>query len=636
MPKKEPRKESGVDEMPVKVEALFMGPKSENQKYFKDTLDFLMDEHIHWRRDFHPEDKALVTPEEMRDERFQKTLDRTTEILLELSSKLKNSSTPWFSTRYLGHMNSDTLMVANLAYMATVLYNPNNVTYESSSATSPMEIECGRDFAVLLGYDPEKAWGHVTTDGTVANYEALWLARNLKSFPIGVKEVKPNLLRGLDEWQLLNLPTRDVLDLIDKTKKAGVFEKVFEASARGKGAGYGMLGKVIVPQTKHYSLTKAADILGIGQKNLVNVQVDSRFHMDVGLLAKTIDGLVKQKIPILAVVAVLGTTEEGQIDEISEIARLRDEYEKTGVSFFFHIDAAYGGYSRALYLDENNRFMGYEEMKKKIRSAGAVSSSSDYPTKKLWEDYRAVPAADSIAIDPHKMGYVPYAAGGIAIKDKRALGLISYYAAYVFDNRGDLSTNFGSVILEGSKAGAAAAAVWAAHRLIPLNVTGYGQIIGRSIDGAEQFAKSVNTVGRLEVGGKEFVVHPLLVDPDFNIVCYAFNFKANTSLKKMNNLNEKIYGATSYKSGPLYADDWITSKTELTVEDYGDAPLAFVKRLGIPEREWRRTGKVYVLRNCVLHPWIAKRSTYPARWARYLEFMKRTLQKVASDNPWVG
>ena len=255
-----------------------------------------------------------------------------------------------------------------------------------------------------------------------------------------------------------------------------------------------------MPQTKHYSLTKAADILGIGQKNFVNVQVDSRFHMDVELLVRTIDGLVKQKIPILAVVAVLGTTEEGQIDEISEIARLRDEYEKKGVSFYFHVDAAYGGYSRALYLDENNRFMGYEEMKKKIRKIGAVTSRSDYPTKKLWENYRAIPAADSVAIDPHKMGYIPYAAGGIAIKDKRALGLISYYAAYVFDNKGDLSTNFGSVILEGSKAGAAAAAVWAAHRLIPLNVTGYGQIVGRSIDGAEQFAKSVSSVRKLEVG----------------------------------------------------------------------------------------------------------------------------------------
>lgn len=628
MPKKG-IKNMQVAETPVKVEALFMGPKSENQKYFKDTLDFLMDEHIHWRRDFHPNDLSVVTPEEMRDSNFQKTLDRTTEILLELSAKLKNSSTPWFSTRYLGHMNSDTLMIANLAYMATVLYNPNNVTYESSNATSPMELECGKDFSILMGYDPEKAWGHVTTDGTVANYEALWLARNLKSFPIGVKEVKPDLVKGMDDWQLLNMPTKDVLDLIDRTKKAGVFEKAFAASARGIGVGYGKLGKLIVPQTKHYSLTKAVDILGIGQDNLVNVQVDSKFHMDLGVLARTIDGLIEKKIPILAVVAVVGTTEEGQIDEISKIAELRDRYEKKGVSFYFHIDAAYGGYSRSLYLDESNRFMDYGEMKRKIKEMGAVTPGSDYPTKRLWEAYKAFPAADSVAIDPHKMGYVPYAAGGITIKDRRVLGLISYYAAYVFENKGDLSQNLGSVILEGSKAGATTAAVWAAHRLIPLNVTGYGQIIGRSIDGANKLAESVRSIKTLKAGSKEFAIHPLLVNPDFNIVCYAFNSKGNKSLKKMNDLNEKIYDATSYKGGPVYADNWITSHTELTIADYGDAPLAFVKEFGISEKEWRRIGKVYVLRSCIMHPWISKTSTYPATWTKYLGFMTRTLQRIA-------
>ena len=57
-------------------------------------------------------------------------------------------------------------------------------------------------------------------------------------------------MRGMDEWQLLNLPTKNVLDLIDTTKKAGVFEKAFDISASGEDTGYGKLGKVIVPQTK--------------------------------------------------------------------------------------------------------------------------------------------------------------------------------------------------------------------------------------------------------------------------------------------------------------------------------------------------------------------------------------------------
>ncbi|EQD45926.1 decarboxylase, partial [mine drainage metagenome] len=163
-------------------------------------------EHLHWRRDFHPRDAPILSPGEMRHPEFLATQDRMRAVLLDLSGRLKDTSTPWFSTRYLGHMNSDTLMVASLAQMATTLYNPNNVTYESSMATSPMEIECGRDFARLVGFDPQTSWGHVTADGTIANYEALWLARNLKSFPLAAQAVAPSLVKGTDPWALLNLP----------------------------------------------------------------------------------------------------------------------------------------------------------------------------------------------------------------------------------------------------------------------------------------------------------------------------------------------------------------------------------------------------------------------------------------------
>jgi len=58
----------------------------------------------------------------------------------------------------------------------------------------------------------------------------------------------------------------------------------------------------------------------------------------------------------------------------------------------------------------------------------------------------------------------------------------------------------GSYILEGSKAGAAAAAVWAAHRTVPLNVTGYGRVIGRGIEGAHHFYESLKKTEPMEVG----------------------------------------------------------------------------------------------------------------------------------------
>ena len=617
------KKEDKIAEK-VNVDALFLGPKSENHKYFKETLNFLMDEHIHWRRDFHPDDKPVISVWEQHEMNFETTLERTTNALLELSSKLKTSSMPWFSARYLGHMNSDTLMAANLAYMATILYNPNNCAYEGAPATTALEIEVGKQFAKMLGYDPEKAWGHITTDGTIANYEGLWVARNLKSIPLAIKAVKPELVEGLDDWQLLNMSTEKILDLVSQVKAAGALEAVREHSVRGTGMQSGKLGKLLVPQSKHYSWTKAVDVLGIGQENMVYIQVKDNYRMDIDVLKATIDKIISEKTPILGVVAVAGTTEEGAIDEVHEIVRLREEYEKEGVSFYIHVDAAYGGYTRSVFLDENDQFMGFDDLKQKLHDQGVLHKEINWPSRDVYEAYKAMANADSITLDPHKMGYIPYAAGGVVLKDKRALDLISYFAAYVFEKTEDNPMLLGSYIMEGSKAGAAAAAVWTAHRVVPLNISGYGRIIGRSVEGAVRFYNSLLSTKVVEVAGKKFVVAPL-TNPDFNIVDFAFNEVGNTSLKAMDELNQKVYEQCSYNSGPVFYDDWITSKTDLSYDDYGDAPKSFVAELGIPALEWDNVRSVYVLRSCVLTPFLIHNTTYDEYWGNFVKTMQKIL-----------
>jgi tyrosine decarboxylase len=611
----------------INVEALFLGPKSENREFFKEMLNFMMDEHIHWRRDFHPEDKPAITVNEQQGKDYLDTLERTEEALLELTNKLKVSSMPWFSPRYLGHMNSDTLMAANLGYMATMLYNPNNVAFEGSPATGPLEIEVGNQLAKMLSYNPQKSWGHITCDGTIANYESIWVARNLKSIPLAVKEVEPKLVGNMSDWQLLNLSPSRILDLVDKTKASGIFDRVRERSVRGVGMQNELLGKLLVPQSKHYSWTKAADVLGIGNNNLIDIQVDENFRMDMQHLKNTIDKLVRERTPILAVVAVVGTTEEGAVDEVHEIVKLRQKYQKQGVSFYIHVDAAYGGYARTVFLDEKGEFMSADNLKEALHKLNILHKETDWPVREVYQAYKAMPEADSITTDPHKMGYIPYAAGAVVFKDRRVLDLVSYFAAYIEEKGASDVELLGSYILEGSKAGAAASAVWVAHQVVPLNITGYGAIIGRSIEGASRFYNSLVAEKQFEIAGRRFKVEPL-TKPDFNIVDFSFNEIGNTNLELMNNFNQRIYELCSYHDGPVYADDWITSKTDLSVSNYGDAPKAFAATLGISEKEWNRVQDIYVLRSCVLTPFLVKHTTYQEYWSSFMKTMKKKIIQV--------
>ena len=600
--------------------ALFLGPKSENHKFFREMLDSMMDEHIFWRRDFHPDDLSSISHSEQRSENFCTTIDRVQEALYDLSNKLKTSSVPWFSTRYLGHMNTDILIPGVIGYMAGILYNPNNCAYEGAPATTGMELEVGEQLGIMLGYDPEKTWGHITSGGTVANYEALWHARNLKSVPLAVKEVSPEFIGDLDEWQLLNFSTEEILELIEKLKKQGLLADVLQKSVRGKGVKDVNLGRFLIPQSRHYSWDKAVDIFGIGSDNLIPIQVKDDYRMDIDALKSAIDDLVSKKIPILGVVSVVGTTEEGAVDEIHKVVELREHYSKKGINFYYHIDAAYGGYVRTVFLDEDNKFIEYDSLVKRLSNENFTGKHVRWPSENVYKAFKAMPNADTITLDCHKMGYIPYPAGALAVKDKRILDIVTYKAAYV-EGKGD-PVQLGPFIMEGSKAGAAAGAVWVTHRAVPLNITGYGKIIACSIEGADYFYKCIKEIQPFVAANGKTYTATSLTTPDFNVVVFAFNEVGNTNLEKMNELNERIYNRCSYVSGPVYQKRFITSKTILTEHEYGDVPKLFVEKLSIPEEEWKKIKNVYVLRACIMSPFLANNTTFREYWGRFIQIMK--------------
>lgn len=607
----------------VDLKALFIGDKAENGDFFKEQMTKLLDAHMGWRQNYMPQDLAAIRPADKTKPGFIATQQNIVNMLDDLNARMRRDSIPWMSAgRYWGQMNSETLAPAMLAYTYAMLWNSNNVALESSMATSEMEAQVGQDFCDLLGF-PE-GWGHIVHDGSMANLEGLWYARCITSIPLAIAEVVPDAacIAGKDEWALLNMSVDEILEafasLTDEQRDA-----VKAASSRS-GKNIQKLGKWLVPQTKHYSWEKALDIIGVGLDNMVQIPIGPDCRMDVDALDKTIAQLVAEKTPILGVVAVVGTTEEGAVDECDKIQALREKYAKQGINFYFHVDAAYGAYGRALFLDTDGSFIPYDQLDAKFKEHDVFH----YPVEiaeDVYNGYKYIAAADSVTIDPHKMGYVPYSAGGIAIRKKEMRNIISYFASYVFEKSEQLPDMLGAFIIGGSKAGANAAAVWAAHRVVPLNISGYGRLVGASIEAAHRFRHFLSGLS-FDIKGTKVDVY-LLDNPDFNMVDWTFKIDGCTDLAQTNDINETFFNKTCYLVGEMYDQPIVTSHTTFDTDGYGDSPIPFIKSMGMPADEWNKVGQVTLLRASVMTPYLTDDETFNY----YAEQVKAAMQDKLTE-----
>ena len=84
---------------------------------------------------------------------------------------------PFFHPRYAGQMLKPPHPAAVAGYVAAMLINPNNHALDASPVTSAMEVEAVERLAAMLGLAAHL--GHLTSSGTIANLEALWVAREL-------------------------------------------------------------------------------------------------------------------------------------------------------------------------------------------------------------------------------------------------------------------------------------------------------------------------------------------------------------------------------------------------------------------------------------------------------------------------
>jgi glutamate/tyrosine decarboxylase-like PLP-dependent enzyme len=111
------------------------------------------------------------------DETLQVPGEKIANVLVELNERLHDNY-PFGHPHYAGQMLKPAHPIAELAYAIAMQINPNNHALDGGPASSRMEKEVVADLARMFGYG-ETFLGHLTSSGTIANLEALWIARSL-------------------------------------------------------------------------------------------------------------------------------------------------------------------------------------------------------------------------------------------------------------------------------------------------------------------------------------------------------------------------------------------------------------------------------------------------------------------------
>lgn len=363
-----------------------------------DSLAKLADWQAGWHS--YETDESLLLPE-------QKARD----VLGELLDRLRENY-PFWHPSYAGQMLKPPHEIASVAYFLTQQINPNNHALDGGPATARMETEIIAQFAEMFGFPGHL--GHLTSSGTIANLEALWVARELHP---------------------------------DKA--------------------------VAYSREAHYTHARMCEVIGA---RTCEIESDNRGRIDIAALREQLN-----TGEIGTVVLTTGTTSLGAVDPVHEVLKLRAEY-----NFRIHIDAAYGGFYRLLANDGD----------KALQEADACA-------------FRAIAECDSVVVDPHKHGLQPYGCGAVLFRDPSVGRFYQHDSPYTYFTSADL--HLGEISLECSRAGAAAAALWATLKCFPLQGNaGLGPVLRKNRSAATKWAGLM----------KEDDILQLVTEPALDIVAY--------------------------------------------------------------------------------------------------------------------
>ncbi|MGH3329584.1 MAG: pyridoxal phosphate-dependent decarboxylase family protein [Streptomycetales bacterium] len=221
--------------------------------------------------------------------------------------------------------------------------------------------------------------------------------------------------------------------------------------------------RVFCSRAAHFSVARTAAVVGIGA-GVVRVRTDADHRMDPRALAQAIVGArARGEVPA-AVVATAGTTDLGSIDPLRQIAAVARENR-----VWLHVDAAYGG--------------------------GVLFSPRLAPL------LDGLAAADSVALDLHKLGWQPVPAGVFLARDEELLAPLAQRVAYL-NPRDDEDAGYPSLLGRSLRTTRRPDAFKVAVTLRALGRSGLAALVERCHALTRYAARAISAHPRLELAAE--------------------------------------------------------------------------------------------------------------------------------------
>ncbi|WP_406567681.1 pyridoxal phosphate-dependent decarboxylase family protein [Actinoallomurus soli] len=307
-----------------------------------------------------------IAPDRLAEEVAAVDLDRplgdATAALDELDDLYLRDAVYFHHPRYLAHLNCPVALPALLGEAVLSAVNSSLDTWDQSAGGTLIERRLIDWTAGRLGLGPV-ADGVFTSGGTQSNLQALLLAR------------EEALGRPPAEEASLCPPGGEALGR--PPARADVLPRL----------------RVLASAHGHFSVVKAARLLGLSEDAVIEVPCDRDRRMRPGALARALDRCRRQGLVPMAVVATAGTTDFGGIDPLPEIAGLCAQ-----AGAWLHVDAAYGC---GLLVSRRRHLLD------------------------------GVERADSVTVDYHKSFFQPVSSSAVLVRDGAVLRHVTYHADYL-------------------------------------------------------------------------------------------------------------------------------------------------------------------------------------------------------------